>query len=139
MIYKQFTASKRAHEPPPFDARIHPERAPAPLPRAGMPSAIFSKECPPFSTPTTATTAAFTFTELFAGIGSCGVALEAPSGKCVFCAELEESRRDVFTANLKVANDNLHGDIYEVTAICSLLDSLSTVFGHGRATNSLST
>jgi DNA (cytosine-5)-methyltransferase 1 len=105
MIYKEYTISnRRPHEPPPHDARIHPERAPT----KEIAAAIASTAAATTSVP------AFTYAELFAGIGGFGVALEALGGECVFCSELEEACRDMYTANLKVANENLHGDIYKV-------------------------
>lgn len=114
MVYKEYTVSNRAHEPPPFDARIHPERAP----RATLSSLVTLPVRTEHPTPEPTDTATFTFAELFAGIGGFGVALEALGGECIFCSELEESCRELYAANLHVADENLHGDIYEVTDGC---------------------
>ena len=59
------------------------------------------------------TTPAFTYAELFAGIGGFGVALERLGGTCIFCSELEESCRSVYTANFPETT-NVVGDILAV-------------------------
>ena len=86
-------------------ATVHPERAAAlpalrrsPRPTAGRPPA----------------SGAFSFMELFAGIGGFGVALEALGGRCVFASEVDERCRDIFLANLARPPPLVHGDIYEV-------------------------
>ena len=59
--------------------------------------------------------AAFTYAEMFAGIGGFGVALEALGGKCVFYSELLNECRDTYKINFPDTNLScIHGDIYEV-------------------------
>jgi DNA (cytosine-5)-methyltransferase 1 len=57
----------------------------------------------------------FTYAELFAGLGGFGVALQALGGACVFCSELDEDCRALYTTNFPTtAAAHLHGDIYQV-------------------------
>eukprot|EP00756_Hemistasia_phaeocysticola_P060691 Hpha_TRINITY_DN4248_c0_g1::TRINITY_DN4248_c0_g1_i1::g.186730::m.186730/K00558/DNMT1, dcm; DNA (cytosine-5)-methyltransferase 1 len=57
---------------------------------------------------------AFTFVELFAGVGGFGVGLEALGGRCVFASEIAPESREVYTANFPHAAQNLAGDIWGV-------------------------
>ncbi|KNC75036.1 hypothetical protein SARC_12431 [Sphaeroforma arctica JP610] len=60
---------------------------------------------------------AFTFVELFAGIGGFGVGLEALGGKCVFASELLPSCIATYETNLctdYITGGHVAGDIYEV-------------------------
>ena len=105
VIRKPIVTCARARAPPEVDARIHPERAP-PMPTMELsPSALpihdRGKLVP-----------AFTYAELFAGIGGFGVALDALGGKCVFCSELEDHCRAVYRRNFDT--EHVYGDIYEV-------------------------
>lgn len=101
IVEKDFQPSNRIHIPPPFDARIHPERAPPA--RVGTGAEI---------TQVPSRRAAFSYAELFAGIGGFGVALESLGGECVFCSEIDEVCRTVYALNFSTKNQ--HGDIYEV-------------------------
>ena len=70
-------------------------------------------------------TPAFTFCELFAGIGGFGIALEALGGKCVFASEIYEPSKRLYEANLDVTHLNpnpnvpgvppsISGDIWDI-------------------------
>jgi DNA (cytosine-5)-methyltransferase 1 len=102
VVRKPFTTSTRAREPPETDARLHPERAPKDW---SLPT---STPLPPKSD-----TPSFTYAEMFAGVGGFGVALDALGGKCIFCSELEDYCRALYSKNFDTCN--LHGDIYEVS------------------------
>ncbi|CAE8645640.1 unnamed protein product [Polarella glacialis] len=56
---------------------------------------------------------AFTFSELFAGIGGFRVALDKLGGRCIFASELSGEAQSVYAANF---GDMPHGDITEVEA-----------------------
>lgn len=118
LVYTDFVESKRAHEPPDVDARIHPERAPLSVDSFDETVIFQTSELPTspsvgIKTPRN-DVASFTYAELFAGIGGFGVALEALGGKCVFVSEIEESCRDVYLANFSLSPQIVHGDIYQV-------------------------
>lgn len=111
LVFKPYRATNRKLAPPPFDARIHPERAP-------KEELIVDMKAPQSQTALTSTSPAvkkpvFTFAELFAGIGGFGVALEALGGTCVFCSELSDQCRQVYQKNFP-STKNLYGDIYAV-------------------------
>ncbi len=60
---------------------------------------------------------AFTFCELFAGIGGFGVALEALGGSCVFASEIYEPSKRVYRNNLDLTNlpnQEIAGDIWDI-------------------------
>jgi DNA (cytosine-5)-methyltransferase 1 len=132
LVYKPFTRSKREHAPPPFDAQIHPERAPSPD-RIRFYSSL-QNVCPwpPKHNAEVDPPSTFNFAELFAGIGGFGVALEALGGTCIFCSEFEATCRNVYTTNLHVSAQIVHGDIYSVTdeqlPQCGSLDLLVAGF-----------
>jgi DNA-cytosine methyltransferase len=52
-----------------------------------------------FGQPTVQPRAAFTYIELFAGIGGFRVALDAMGGRCVFASEIDRFARDSYAAN----------------------------------------
>lgn len=127
LMYKPYTKSKRAHEPPPFDAQIHVERRPLSFQtiesyrsmrnsyRNDTHSFEALRRLHPQKQPT------FTYAELFAGIGGFGIALDALGGRCTFCSEIDELCRTVYATNLllhdthNIANNSImHGDIYQV-------------------------
>lgn len=92
---------------PEIDARIHPELEPAGYKIPNI------KQTWPFEKQKGGT--AFTYAEMFAGIGGFGVALEALGGKCVFYSELLEDCQSTYKLNFPDTNHNcIHGDIYEV-------------------------
>jgi DNA (cytosine-5)-methyltransferase 1 len=108
LIQKPFTASKSAkiYDEKPYDARIHPERA--------RTTCVDERLTTPTDlTKYTIISPAFTYAELFAGIGGFGVALERLGGACIFCSELEESCRALYALNFP-KTINLVGDILEV-------------------------
>jgi DNA (cytosine-5)-methyltransferase 1 len=137
LLYKSYTPSKRAHVPPPFDAQIHPERAPLDaMSLIADPTVLHRIPWWPPSQPPpchqqysdstndhvqehcnhpAATIPAFTFAELFAGMGGFGVALEALGGECIFCSEIDATCRMVYTSNLRIAPHNVYGNIHDVT------------------------
>jgi DNA (cytosine-5)-methyltransferase 1 len=121
VVYKPYTVSKRAHEPPPLDARIHPERATPTttihqtwLEQGPGPKRPFVPSTVPNNNSNNNHSPAFTYAELFAGIGGFGVALQALGGQCLFVSELQESCRHVYLANFPHHHGILHGDIYTV-------------------------
>ena len=118
LLYKKYTKSKRAHEPPPFDAQIHIERRPSTWVESNA-SIRYRNNEPGFDAlrriyrnkPT------FTYAEMFAGIGGFGIALEALGGRCLFCSEIDETCRSVYATNLlpDISSQSImHGDIYTV-------------------------
>jgi DNA (cytosine-5)-methyltransferase 1 len=110
VVRKPFTRSMRAREPPETDARIHPERAPKGW---SLPTSLFPRETTtPLPPNKSETTPSFTYAEMFAGVGGFGVALDALGGECIFCSELEDFCRALYSKNFDTSN--LHGDIYKV-------------------------
>ena len=124
----------RARDPPDIDATIHPERAPQEwkdtdrLPQKisqvldsdsslnlsveGVIHQQIEKEVEENGD---SKEPAFTYAELFGGIGGFGVALEALGGTCLFYSELEEPIRDVYKLNFDTDPQCIHGDIYKVS------------------------
>ena len=88
------------------DATAYPDRKPANLPIRRQNMQRHSAE------------PAFTFVELFCGIGGFAVALEAMGGQCLFASDIDESCRDMYLKNFKLSNDSFYGDIYEVPNDC---------------------
>jgi C-5 cytosine-specific DNA methylase len=118
-----FVESKRARDNPFFDATIHPEKErPTKRPRYDTTvREVAAPLQPPFlPVPTTKsnnneTKEAFTYAELFCGIGGFGVALEALGGKCLMVSELEEACRELYRENFpNTPRDRIFGDIYQV-------------------------
>ena len=101
IVHKTVVPSNKIPKQEALDATVHPERKPKSKPHMAK---QFNK--PTFT---------FKFAEMFAGIGGFGVALEALGGECVFCSELSERCRQVYTNNLTVHPINLHGNCYSVT------------------------
>ena len=104
IVYKAYhvSTSRCLAPPPPVDARIHPELAPA--------EATFYPNVEIIQL------GSFTYAELFAGIGGFGVALESLGGKCVFCSELDDKARLVYQQNFpSTPKDRIFGDIYQVS------------------------
>jgi len=92
---------------PEIDARVHPELEPK-----GYKTPNITQTC---KIEKQNGDAAFTYAEMFAGIGGFGVALEALGGKCVFYSELLTECRETYKLNFPHTNDScIHGDIYEV-------------------------
>lgn len=108
VVEKDFVQNHRTKQSiPEIDARIHPEREP----NGYVPSHI-SPKC--LDTTTSQKAAAFTYAELFGGIGGFGVALEQLGGKCVFYSEIDEVCRETYSKNFDTPTSCIHGDIYEV-------------------------
>lgn len=59
---------------------------------------------------------AFTFIDLFAGIGGMRLGFEAAGGKCVFTSEWDEWSRKTYSANFDIRNHPFAGDITKVDA-----------------------
>lgn len=60
--------------------------------------------------------AAFTYAELFGGIGGFGIALERLGGKCIFYSEIDECCRETYALNFTNTPTNcIHGDIYDIS------------------------
>lgn len=97
--WKQFVPSNRAvRELPYFDARIHPERQPR--------NDIHSKIMLPKNNK------AFTYMDLFAGIGGFATALDALGGQCLMASEIDDACRRTYSYNFSKAP--LLGDIYKI-------------------------
>ena len=122
-ILKQqpYVESKRARDNPIFDATIHAERE-RPTKRARIErltsSSSLSLSSPQLQTnaPSNKKQHAFTYAELFCGIGGFGVALEAMGGRCLMVSELDETCREMYMENFpnKPPMDRIFGDIYQV-------------------------
>lgn len=94
---------------PDLDARIHPELEPCDY---CLPSIIPKCANANDSIPSAA---AFTYAELFGGIGGFGVALERLGGKCIFYSEIDERCRETYALNFTTTPTNcIHGDIYDI-------------------------
>lgn len=109
VIRTPFTTSTRAREPPETDARLHPERAPKDW---SLPASLIPREATLLPPKTPNNTPSFTYAEMFAGVGGFGVALDALGGDCIFCSELEDHCRALYSKNFDTLN--VHGDIYNV-------------------------
>ena len=99
---------------PNIDARIHSELEPCDY---CLPSII--PMCENANTDTNIvdkkSTAAFTYAELFGGIGGFGIALERLGGKCIFYSEIDERCRETYALNYTSTPTNcIHGDIYDI-------------------------
>ena len=105
IVHKSVVPSNKVPKEEPVDATVHPERKSKSKTHATI----------HFTKPISRSTSRFTFAEMFAGIGGFGVALEALGGECVFCSELLERCRQVYTNNLTVHPTNLHGNSYDIT------------------------
>lgn len=111
-VYKPFQPTNRKLAPPPFDARIHPERSPVNESTVASINTVKKEGTTAGATGQTLKPE-FTYAELFAGIGGFGVALEALGGHCVFYSELNDQCRDVYRKNFP-STKSIHGDIYAV-------------------------
>lgn len=99
---------KNAPKPEHIDATIHPDRAPAKIP-------LYRRIRKPDVSRNSGATPAFTFMELFSGIGGFGVALEALGGQCLFASEINKNCNQVYMNNMAhPPKDGVHGDIYKV-------------------------
>lgn len=99
---------KNAPKPEHIDATIHPDRAPAKLP-------LYRRIHRPGIADNSGATPAFTFMELFSGIGGFGLALEALGGQCLFASEINKNCNQVYMNNMThPLKDGVHGDIYKV-------------------------
>ncbi|KAL3767152.1 hypothetical protein ACHAW5_003171 [Stephanodiscus triporus] len=95
---------------PEIDARIHPELEPTDF-------------CLPVIVPKSVNAnhfdnvphvPAFSYAEMFGGIGGFGVALDRLGGKCVFYSEIDERCRETYALNFDTPSRCIHGDIYSV-------------------------
>lgn len=90
-----------------IDARIHPELEPSDfcLPSI-FPMCMNADQS--YNLP------AFSYAEMFGGIGGFGVALDSLGGKCVFYSEIDERCRETYALNFDTPSGCVHGDIYTV-------------------------
>jgi hypothetical protein len=115
--HQPFVESKRARENPIFDATIHPERERArPTKRARIEGMEMASKAILFPPPAKETKeAAFTYAELFCGIGGFGVALEAMGGQCLMVSEIDETCRELYMENFpNTPRNRIFGDIHQV-------------------------
>ena len=106
-VWKEFVHAKRAVRTMPYvDATVHPERKPANVSldtTREQHNVEWNKHKDP---------PAFTYVDLFAGIGGFAVALDALGGQCVLASELEECCQATYRRNFPTAP--LRGDIYRI-------------------------
>ena len=135
LVYKTPVLSNKIPKDETFDATVHPERMPERFPsqlREFLQTArnhddtIEDRNLTPTKRRKSSTCTvpgvassdpAFTFCELFSGIGGFGVALEALGGKCVFASEIYAPSKRVYRANLDMNNlpdRKISGDIWDV-------------------------
>ena len=99
---------KNAPKPEHIDATIHPDRAPAKIP-------LYQRTHKPDVSHKSSAAPAFTFMELFSGIGGFGVALETLGGQCLFASEINKNCNQVYMNNMAHPPEGgVHGDIYRV-------------------------
>lgn len=111
IVTKEYVRNHRTDNShiPDLDARIHPELVPCDycLPSIIPKCANAIDSIPP--------AAAFTYAELFGGIGGFGIALEQLGGKCIFYSEIDERCREMYALNFTTTPINcIHGDIYAI-------------------------
>lgn len=135
LVYKTPVLSNKIPKDETFDATVHPERMPERFPsqlREFLQTArnhddtIEDRNLTPTKRRKSSTCTvpgvassdpAFTFCELFSGIGGFGVALEALGGKCVFASEIYAPSKRVYRANLdmnSLPDGKISGDIWDV-------------------------
>lgn len=119
LVFKTPVPSNRIPKEEISDATIHPERMPDSFKNNwGVYHEIKKRGIVHASShPVSSAPPAFTFCELFAGIGGFGIALEALGGKCVFASEIYEPSRAIYRANLDTSclpNGEIAGDIWNV-------------------------
>lgn len=108
IIRRRVPHPKNAPKPEHIDATIHPDRAPAKIP-------LYRRIHKPDISHNSGATTAFTFMELFSGIGGFGVALEALGGQCLFASEINKNCNQVYMSNMAhPLKDEVHGDIYNI-------------------------
>ena len=112
VVRLQVPHPKNAPKPEHVDATAHPDRAPASPPicrRIHRPILQVS------DADASRTAPAFTFMELFSGIGGFGLALEALGGQCMFASEINANCNRIYMTNMAHPPKNgVHGDIYKV-------------------------
>jgi len=101
---------KNAPKPEHIDATIHPDRAPGTPPQyRRIPKPGAADKSGELVAP------AFTFMELFSGIGGFGLALEALGGHCLFASEINQNCNRIYMTNMAhPPRGGVHGDIYKV-------------------------
>lgn len=109
IVEKDFVHNHRAKlDIPEVDARIHPELEPEGFVLPDIsPICLDKGQCK-------CNNDAFTYAELFGGIGGFGVALDRLGGRCVFYSEIDERCRESYALNFDTQSDCMHGDIYKV-------------------------
>ena len=111
VVRLQVPHPRNAPKPEHVNATAHLDRAPASPPicrRIHKPILLSDADA-------SRTTPAFTFMELFSGIGGFGLALEALGGQCIFASEINANCNRIYMTNMAhPPKDGVHGDIYKV-------------------------
>lgn len=108
VVETEFVKNHRTKQDvPEIDARLHPELEPSDfvLPTI-ISKCMDANHCKNGN--------AFTYAELFGGIGGFGVGLDRLGGHCVFYSELDERCRETYALNFDTPSSCIHGDIYKV-------------------------
>ncbi|KAL9190810.1 hypothetical protein ACHAXT_000516 [Thalassiosira profunda] len=107
IVEKEFVHNHRSKlDIPEVDARIHPELEPKGFVLPDISLKRLDKSV--------VSDSAFTYGEMFGGIGGFGVALEQLGGKCVFYSEIDERCRETYALNFDTPLNCIHRDIYKV-------------------------
>ena len=111
IVKKEFVHNHRtSQDAPAIDARAHPELEPCDFVNPCIiPKCLIGNHAKNHG--------AFTYAEIFGGIGGFGVALERLGGKCVFYSEIDERCRETYALNFDTPSSCIHGDICNVSDI----------------------
>ena len=110
VVEKEFIHNHRTRQTiPVIDARIHPE-----LEQRNFVCPNITPKCMTTNKNKSHNHPAFTYAEMFGGIGGFGIALDALGGQCKFFSEISERCRETYEKNFDTPTNCIHGDIYEV-------------------------